>query len=317
MRETFRPPSISTCLVLVFLFLFFSRYLWKHARPGRGGIGREWQKRYFVLSSDRVLYYYISHADKNPRAIIPLEGLEVLKVEHESRPFCFLIRDPYRPTVKAAKRRDDGSLDTATHENFLLSAESEADQNGWIKSLRLNIDRNPFYTLIKTKVSALHLNDAASSVGAAVLHSSASARPPSPTKRQSTDGTPRKGSFSGASGSASTSTPSRGARRSQSFAEEEQDLFSIDRPTHGMATDLESTVSYDDESDTEDLPVRSAADTPRLGKLSQALEVGSTTTATASPSKASPHKAQPSDSAVQLLDQSSDSEIENLDNMGL
>jgi hypothetical protein len=117
-------------------------YLWKHARPGRGGFTQQWQRRYFVLSSERVLYYFISHTDKNPRVIIPLEGLDVLKVEHAKKPYCFLLRDPNQSNVKSAKRTEDGNMETATHESFLLAAESEQEQREWIAALKANIDRH-------------------------------------------------------------------------------------------------------------------------------------------------------------------------------
>eukprot|EP01122_Echinamoeba_exundans_P013239 TRINITY_DN573_c0_g4_i1.p1 TRINITY_DN573_c0_g4~~TRINITY_DN573_c0_g4_i1.p1 ORF type:complete len:763 (-),score=106.11 TRINITY_DN573_c0_g4_i1:16-2304(-) len=298
-------------------------YLWKHARPGRGGIGREWQKRYFVLSSDRVLYYYLSHSDKNPRAIIPLEGLEVLKVEHESRSFCFLIRDPHYPTVKAAKRRDDGTLENATHEHFLLSAETEAEQNGWIKSLRLNIDKNPFYTLIKTKVSALNLGDSSPPTSRS-LHSPTSSGIESSSEQERIP--PR----SQRSSSPLKRTPSIETAPAPLDSSEfdKEDLLSIGESSPPKRASLDRSIVFD----ADHVPLEAIDEgTERISLALTGKRSGSKTSA-ATPTKrsgtqllSSPVKPAASARLQQSTDQllhsdvasSSDSDEERLDNIGL
>lgn len=131
-------------------------FLEKHARPGRGGPGKRWKRRYFMITTDGLLYYFRNIGDKDPRLIIPLEGLSVSKAEHTDRPFCFVIYDSLGSSVKSAKKRSDGSLETSTHENFLLSAESQKDQESWIECIRVNTSRDPYHTVIKSKLATIN-----------------------------------------------------------------------------------------------------------------------------------------------------------------
>jgi hypothetical protein len=276
-------------------------YMWKHARPGRGGF-TQWQRRYFVLSSERVLYYFASHTDKNPRVIIPLEGLDVLRVEFKGRPFCLLLRDPYQHTVKSAKKTEEGNMETATHESFLLAAESEQERTTWISALKAHIDRfgpsslaclparfslllfpfhrNPFYTLIKKKVANVHFDPAdtsspfASPRKGAMIDSSSvgSLRPPSsPIRPDSIDKLRR---LSGPSPSASSrsnitrniDTPPRRLNLDTS----KSTLSEVEMSTPHVPLDDDDDADDDDENNDYGLLPLSAITHPKSARLGSA-----------------------------------------------
>jgi hypothetical protein len=271
-----------------------------------------------------VLYYYLSHSDKNPRAIIPLEGLEVLKVEHDSRQFCFLIRDPHYPTVKAAKRRDDGTLENATHEHFLLSAESEAEQNGWIKSIRLNIDKNPFYTLIKTKVSALNIGGSSPPTTARVVHSPTSSSLEGATELDNMPNRPQRASSPQKRTPAIETAPAP----IDSSESDHQDLLDIgESSADSSRSSLDRSIVFD----ADHVSLDTIDDgTERLSYALTGKRSSSKTSAASTPTKrtrtlSSPVKpalnARLQQSTDQLLHSdvpsSSDSDEENLDSIGL
>lgn len=129
-------------------------YLEKHSRPERG-ISKQWKRRYFMLTSDHLLYYFKKKEDKEPRLIIPLESVCVSKAhQSKKKPYCFVIHDPMGGYVKSAKKRSDGSLEVSTHENFLLSAETEEERESWIESINSNILKNPYYQILKRRLSS-------------------------------------------------------------------------------------------------------------------------------------------------------------------
>lgn len=235
-------------------------------------------------------------------------------MEHDSRPFCFLVRDPNCTTVKAAKRRDDGALENATHENFLLSAESEAEQNGWIKSLRLNIDKNPFYALIKTKVSAVDVGGAPSpSFAGRPLE--ASALSINNAQEQSSTASPRK------SLPQTETTEIESHHAAKRSSRDETDLFGIGKNSESDSDD-DRSIGFETEQEVSLEAVDSA------DRLSFALlgKRPPPKTPSASPEKRSRSTAQntPQKEGVQLSSNrllppgaSENSDEESLDNVGV
>lgn len=129
-------------------------WLLKHARNAGGGPAKPWKRHWFVLS-DNCLYYYVDPADRSFRGMIPLEGVQIAKATHVSKPHCILLYDPTTANLKSAKLKSNGQLERGVHEFFLLSCSSEKERGEWLEALQRNVSRDPFYDIIKTKLAKM------------------------------------------------------------------------------------------------------------------------------------------------------------------
>eukprot|EP01103_Thecamoeba_quadrilineata_P008894 TRINITY_DN18603_c0_g1_i1.p1 TRINITY_DN18603_c0_g1~~TRINITY_DN18603_c0_g1_i1.p1 ORF type:complete len:447 (-),score=87.40 TRINITY_DN18603_c0_g1_i1:158-1363(-) len=114
------------------------------------GLNYLWQKRWFVLSNN-TLYYYLSPDDHNPRAIIPLVGLTVRRVDAESSGYdnAFELFDEQNDQVKAAKFL--GTASKSSHKKYLFRAASDREVDEWISALDHNIVGDPILNLVNSR----------------------------------------------------------------------------------------------------------------------------------------------------------------------
>ncbi|XP_069765546.1 cytohesin-3-like isoform X3 [Narcine bancroftii] len=98
--------------------------------------------------------------DKEPRGIIPLENLCVKATEDSRKLNCFDLYSPNSKghTIKACKTEADGRVVEGNHHFYRISAPSTEERDGWIKSIRASITRDPFYDMVAARKRKLTNN---------------------------------------------------------------------------------------------------------------------------------------------------------------
>ncbi|XP_069765544.1 cytohesin-3-like isoform X1 [Narcine bancroftii] len=124
-----------------------------------GGRVKTWKRRWFILT-DNCLYYFEYTTDKEPRGIIPLENLCVKATEDSRKLNCFDLYSPNSKghTIKACKTEADGRVVEGNHHFYRISAPSTEERDGWIKSIRASITRDPFYDMVAARKRKLTNN---------------------------------------------------------------------------------------------------------------------------------------------------------------
>jgi len=115
------------------------------------GNNNRWQLRYFVLTNNCLFYFTRQDEDAEPRCMIPLEGLSV--VRNTSIPqerFCFELYDPSSSIVKSLKIGKRGST-PGNHKTYVFACENEADLDSWVPTISNQIVANPVLSLINQK----------------------------------------------------------------------------------------------------------------------------------------------------------------------
>lgn len=92
--------------------------------------------------------------DGEPAGIVPLDGVAVEKLTEDKerdlkKKYCFAVKALPNTQMKARKVKNGGTLKRGNHEEFLFSAESDADMDTWVQALLLTLERNAFYQAIK------------------------------------------------------------------------------------------------------------------------------------------------------------------------
>jgi hypothetical protein len=96
------------------------------------------------------MFYQILHKqDKQPRLLIPLEGLQLKRNIEFKGKFVLELMDPSQKHVKAVKLGSE--TQEAKHEVYRLAAESEEDLQSWVEAIRGNMIISPVLMLINQK----------------------------------------------------------------------------------------------------------------------------------------------------------------------
>lgn len=127
-----------------------------------GGLHKSWRKRYFILK-DNCLYYFKNVGDREPRGIIPLENLQVRKIQDSKRKYCFEIysADNSSSLIKACKTDSEGKVVEGHHDVYRICALSEEEREIWIGCINTSMIFDPFYDMLqarKKKVTQATLN---------------------------------------------------------------------------------------------------------------------------------------------------------------
>eukprot|EP01119_Soliformovum_irregulare_P001357 TRINITY_DN1107_c0_g1_i7.p1 TRINITY_DN1107_c0_g1~~TRINITY_DN1107_c0_g1_i7.p1 ORF type:complete len:513 (-),score=95.53 TRINITY_DN1107_c0_g1_i7:25-1563(-) len=126
---------------------FFSRTV-KSGWLKKQGKNNRWQRRLFVVSNN-FLVYFNSPEDKDPRSLVPLEGVSVERSQTDLN--AFVVFDPSTPFLKSVKIVPGSSPAEGKHEKFLLQAENPQEAELWVDTIRSNTISNPALQLINMK----------------------------------------------------------------------------------------------------------------------------------------------------------------------
>lgn len=116
----------------------------------QGGRVKSWKRRWFILN-DNCLYYFEYTTDKEPKGIIPLENVQVRKIDHPHRQHCFEIHSNGNDFIKACKTDSDGKVVEGKHMVYKMNASSLDDQDDWIRSIKASVSDNPFFELLANR----------------------------------------------------------------------------------------------------------------------------------------------------------------------
>lgn len=123
---------------------------------------RRWAKQWVVLR-DNCIYYFASERDKQPQGIIPLENLDVRKLEASPLQFeivCPPVKGetaaPFNRYVKACKMEKGGVVEPDLVSSFQFEASAEQEADHWVAKLRSSIIGNPVRELIAQRRIAMH-----------------------------------------------------------------------------------------------------------------------------------------------------------------
>ncbi|XP_074552690.1 cytohesin-4-like [Halichoeres trimaculatus] len=115
-----------------------------------GGRVKTWKRRWFILT-DSCLYYFKYTTDKDPIGIIPLENLNVRKLQDTSKPYCLELYNPKELKIKACKTKNKGRVVQGKHQSYKLSAASEEEREDWMDAIGSSIAKDPFYDLVSAR----------------------------------------------------------------------------------------------------------------------------------------------------------------------
>jgi hypothetical protein len=89
----------------------------------RGGMVKNWKRRWIVLKSN-FLYYYKAKGDGEPLGFIPIDRCTIKPVDVEvfKKPYCFEITDPCNAFNK-------------WHKSYFICSESEKEMKSWIDAI--------------------------------------------------------------------------------------------------------------------------------------------------------------------------------------
>ena len=122
-------------------------WLWK-----QGGRYKSWKRRWFILK-DKCLYYFEYTTDKEPRGIIPLEGLQVRDVSEKVKPNCFELYSTLGPgsVIKACKTDQEGRVSEGRHTTYRMYSATEDEREEWIKAIQTSICHNPYLDMLAAR----------------------------------------------------------------------------------------------------------------------------------------------------------------------
>lgn len=122
-------------------------WLWK-----QGGRYKSWKRRWFILK-DKCLYYFEYTTDKEPRGIIPLEGLQVREVSEKVKPNCFELYSTLGPgsVIKACKTDQEGRVSEGRHTTYRMYSATEEEREEWIQAIQTSICHNPYLDMLAAR----------------------------------------------------------------------------------------------------------------------------------------------------------------------
>jgi len=107
----------------------------------QGGRIKTWRRRWVVLASGGVLYYFDDPKAAAPKGVLPLE--DVIVRASSERPFAFILShsESAGGRIKSAKAAKSGatrgSLVQGHHAAFLFAADSEEERQRWMRALKM------------------------------------------------------------------------------------------------------------------------------------------------------------------------------------
>ncbi|KAJ3446323.1 cytohesin 4a-related [Anaeramoeba flamelloides] len=118
----------------------------------QGGRVKTWKKRWFLLSYNRI-YYFKQEKDIDPCGIIPLEEVEVKKIQSKSkkRKFAFEICSILGEETVGIKFESRGNHVAGRHKSYIISASSGNEMDDWIKEIKKNIAGGQISKILESK----------------------------------------------------------------------------------------------------------------------------------------------------------------------
>lgn len=112
-----------------------SGWLWK-----LGGHMKSWQRRWFVLTEDKLLYYTAPERTQR-KGIIALENVSVRRTSDRSRDYCFELFSRRDSGIDTRKSDREGVVSVGYHTTYRMAAGSAEEYEQWVSSLQLITDR--------------------------------------------------------------------------------------------------------------------------------------------------------------------------------
>nr|CAD2188883.1 unnamed protein product [Meloidogyne enterolobii] len=130
------------------LFRMAEKQGWLHKQ---GSNHWTWNQRWFVLSN-KCLYYFEFPNSREPKGIIPLEGICVRMVGYKDvdsfssskKPHTFELYSPNSEIVKAHKTNSEGRLieGGGQHTAYRMAAPGHEEMHSWISALQRSINKD-------------------------------------------------------------------------------------------------------------------------------------------------------------------------------
>jgi len=144
----------------------------------QGGRIKTWKKRWVVLASGGVLYYFDDPKATAPKGVVPVEDI-VVRTSSE-RPFAFSLSHSeaagqlLTSAKMGTKGKSRGTLVQGHHDTFLFAAESEEERQRWMRALNKEARVSRVTSWRRTNSAQLSPGSAARAVPSAVMSVSSS-----------------------------------------------------------------------------------------------------------------------------------------------